>query len=109
MIVPSSCTNPFNKNYSLCSCTIGTLRIETSSGTSTNGMLFLNSQVKDSRKANISKLQVPTGLKTTYADRTNSYSQRWLKCLGWNGTDDGSSPTDTYNTAVAKIEEITVS
>lgn len=109
LIVPPLCTNPFTRNYSLCSSIIGTLRIETSSGASTNGMLFMNASAgtTGSRKAVISKLQVPTGLKATYSDTTNAYSNRWLMCLGWNGTDDGSS-SDTLTAAIAKIEEITV-
>lgn len=108
LIVKAGTTNPFSQNYTLSQSTVGTFRIESTSGTAGNGVIFLNGNAFYSTTRRITKLQVPTGMKTYYSDRSNAYVQRWLKALGWNGSDDGTNANDTYNKAIATIEEITV-
>ncbi len=109
MIVPTGTTNPFSQGYSLSGTTIGTMRIETTSGTASgeNGVLCLNANFSY-QKSQVSKLQVPTGMKQYYSDSSKTHAGRWLKLLGWNGSDNGAS-ADTLTAAIAKIEEITVS
>lgn len=109
MIVPAGTTNPFSQGYSLSGTTIGTMRIETTSGTASgeNGVLSLNANFSY-QKSQASKLQVPTGMKQYYSDSSKTHAGRWLKLLGWNGSDNGTS-ADTLTAAIAKIEEITIS